>query len=135
MHRQLLVPSLHQLVEYLLVHKHAVEASKIVEWEIDLDDLTQGPEGFLLVEAEEKIASDEIHALEVAYFWVALHKGVKQVNELFFFLFAVLCIRYLGIRANRVDLNLGKVRRRIIICKSLHCRIDARICLFLSQSA
>ena len=77
MHRELLVPSLHQLIEYFLVYKHTVEAGKVVEWEINFDDLTESPEGFLLVKAEEKIASDKIHALEVAYFRVTLHKGVK----------------------------------------------------------
>ena len=76
-HRQLLVSSLHQLIEYFLVYKHTVEAGKVVEREINFDDLTKSPESFLLVEAEEQIASDEIHALEVAYFRVALYKGVK----------------------------------------------------------
>ena len=47
----------------------------------------------------------------------------------------MLCARYLSVRANRVDLNLGKVGRRIIICQPLHGRIVARICLFLGQSA
>ena len=77
MHRQLLVSSLHQLIEYFLVYKHTVEAGKVVEREINFDDLTKSPESFLLVEAEEQIASDEIHALKVAYFRVALYKGVK----------------------------------------------------------
>lgn len=49
---QLWVPALHEGVKAFLVDEHAIKACKVVKWVVDLNNLTQSPEGFFFVEAK-----------------------------------------------------------------------------------
>ena len=71
---------LHQLVKHLLVDECSVEAREIVQWKVDFDDLAERPERLFFVQDYEKVAGDKVHALEVANFWVALHKGMQHAH-------------------------------------------------------
>ena len=76
MDRKLWVSALHQLIKDFLINKNTVKPSKIVQWEINFNDLAQRPEGLFFSKTEKELTGNEIHSLEVADLGIALNEGM-----------------------------------------------------------